>query len=90
MVTRMSDHFEVAGASWAYAALPEPFRTPLLGVIVGVRPQIDRGHVKQKLRRIARMRIVAGSPRNSGNAVNAVLQTGCLRCSMIEGGLCHR
>lgn len=49
MVTRMSDRFEEAGSSWTYSALPESFRTPLLGAIIGVRLQIDRGHAKQKL-----------------------------------------
>ena len=49
MVTRMSDRFEEAQSSWTYSALPESFRTPLLGAIIGVRLQIDRGHAKQKL-----------------------------------------
>ena len=46
MATRMSDRFEEAGPSRSYAALPESFRTPLLGAIIGVRLQIDRGHAK--------------------------------------------
>lgn len=49
MVSRMSDLFEEAGSSWAYSALPESMRSPLLNSIVGVRLQINRGHAKQKL-----------------------------------------